>query len=777
MRPVFFRFVFLLLCIAGAYSAKAQLASVRGFVYTKDNGEPVLFTNVYFKGTTYGAATDVNGFFSITKIPPGTYTLMITYLGYDTLFETMSLKANELVNKKYYLNKGAVQLEEVVLTAEQQSKLEDTKVSVQKIDPIAIAKLPSVGEPDLAQYMQVLPGVVFSGDQGGQLYIRGGTPVQNKVLLDGMIVYNPFHSIGLFSVFDNDIIRNADVYTGGFGAEYGGRISSVMDITTRDGNKKRVSGKFSASTFGAKTLVEGPLKKLRDDGKGSSSFLFSAKTSYLPQSSKIFYNYVDTAGLPFAFNDYYGKVSLNANNGSKVNFFGFNFNDKVTYTGIADFKWKSFGGGSNFVVIPSNSSTLIEGNVSYSQYGIIAQGASDTTPKSSDINGFNAGLKFTNFIAKNEVKYGFEVIGFKTDFKFTNEFNHKIEQEESTTEAAAYVKYKYITRNKKLIFEPSFRAHYYASLGNFSPEPRAAFKYNIKEYLRFKFAGGFYSQNLIAANSDRDVVNLFYGFLSGPDNLQDTYSPKPGITDKPLNTKLQKSNHLIAGFEFDLFKKIEINIEAYQKRFTHLTNINRDKLFEDDASHTTQPDLLKKDFIVETGYARGIDLTLKYDKKRFYLWIVYSIGYNRRWDGVREYFPVFDRRHNINIVSSYTLGKKKNWEINGRWNFGSGFPVTQTQGFYPKLNFSSNINVDYTTLNGSLGYIPAGINGGRLPTYHRLDFNVKYKYKWTDRVTLEASAGATNGYNRANLFYQDRVTMKRKNQLPFLPNLNVSFTF
>ena len=157
----------------------------------------------------------------------------------------------------------------------------------QKIDPIIINKLPSVGEPDIAQYLQVLPGVVFTGDQGGQLYIRGGLPVQNKVLLDGLIVYNPFHSIGLFSVFDNDIMKNADVYSAGFGAEYGGRTSSIMDITTRDGNKKRHSGKISASTFGAKTTLEGPLLKLNDEGNTSISYLFSAKHSYLPQTSKI----------------------------------------------------------------------------------------------------------------------------------------------------------------------------------------------------------------------------------------------------------------------------------------------------------------------------------------------------------------------------------------------------------------------------------------------------------------------------------------------------------
>jgi outer membrane receptor protein involved in Fe transport len=119
-------------------------------------------------------------------------------------------------------------------------------MSVQKITPKEIDKLPSIGgEPDIAQYMQVLPGVVFTGDQGGQLYIRGGSPVQNKVMMDGMIVYNPFHSIGLFSVFDTDIIRNADIYTGGFGAQYGGRISSIMDVTTIDGNQNEFEGNAS----------------------------------------------------------------------------------------------------------------------------------------------------------------------------------------------------------------------------------------------------------------------------------------------------------------------------------------------------------------------------------------------------------------------------------------------------------------------------------------------------------------------------------------------------
>nr|MBA3971609.1 TonB-dependent receptor [Bacteroidota bacterium] len=514
--------VFLLIISAGAF---AQTGSIRGFVYLKESGEPVLFTNVILKGTTIGNTTDVNGYFSITQVPPGEYTIMITSsLGYDSLMQKVSVKAGEISNQKLYIVRSNVKLNVIEISAEQEAKQTETQVSVNKIDPITIKKLPSVGgEPDLAQYLQVLPGVIFTGDQGGQLYIRGGSPIQNKVLLDGMIVYNPFHSIGLFSVFDADIIRNADVYSGGFGAEYGGRISSIMDITTRDGNKNRVAGKIAVSPFGAKTLVEGPLIKFKEGGKSTASFILSAKTSYLPTTSKVLYRYIDTAGLPFSFNDYYAKVSFNASNGSKLNLFGFNFNDKVSYKAVQDMNWDSYGGGGNFLLVPQNSPILVTGNFAYSQYKIKLQPEGED-PKTSSIKGFNMGIGFTYFMAKNEINYGLEVLGFRTDFDFYNSLNRKISQEESTTEIGGYVKYKFVSKHKKLLLEPSFRVMYYASLANFSPEPRLGLKWNIVPRLRFKFAAGMYSQNLIAANSDRDVVNLFYGFLSGPDNLPAEYT-------------------------------------------------------------------------------------------------------------------------------------------------------------------------------------------------------------------------------------------------------------
>jgi len=258
MRNILLAFLLTIISI----SAIAQDATVKGFVYDKKSGEPAIFINVYLEGTTQGASTDVNGYFVISKIKPGNYNMVVTSLGYDTIRENVTFASGELLSKNFFIEEASIDLKTVYVSAERQSLKTETKISVTKVTPKQIDQIPSVGgQADLAQYLQVLPGVVFTGDQGGQLYIRGGSPIQNKVLLDGMVIYNPFHSIGLFSVFETDILRNADIYTGGFGAEYGGRISSIMDITTRDGNKKRLSGKLSASTFGASVLLEGPLKK------------------------------------------------------------------------------------------------------------------------------------------------------------------------------------------------------------------------------------------------------------------------------------------------------------------------------------------------------------------------------------------------------------------------------------------------------------------------------------------------------------------------------------
>lgn len=771
VKSLFISFLFLLNITVLAQTDN----DVRGFVYEKSTGEPMMFCNVFLKGTTYGASTDLNGYFNITRIPDGQYVICVTNLGYDTITENITFRNNQVVNKKYYLDESSVVLEAVSITADKIEARTETKTSVVNITPKIITKIPTMGgQADLAQYLQVLPGVVFTGDQGGQLYIRGGSPIQNKVLLDGMVVYNPFHSIGLFSVFDTDIIRNAEIYTGGFGAEYGGRISSVMDISTRDGNKKRLSGKVGASTFGAKVLVEGPLKKAKNPDDMSMSFILSAKNSYLEQTSQSIYKQIlDGETLPYNYMDIYGKLSLNAPNGSKINFFGFNFTDDVNnYKTISNFGWDSYGAGTNFVIIPGKSPVLIEGNVAYSDYTAVLKEQNNPDRKSS-INGFNAGFAFTYFLGKNSLKYGVELLGFRTVFDYTKSNGIKMSQVDNTTELGAYVKYK--AQIDKLIFEPSFRIQAYASLSEVSPEPRLAIKYNVTDWFRVKAAGGLYSQNLIAANSDRDVVNLFYGFLSGQDDIPSKFN------GEEVTSKLQKAIHYIVGMEFDVFYNTTLNVEGYYKDFRQLTSMNRNQMYTDETAPAGTPEIEKKDFMIENGQAYGVDFSLKYEDSRWYLWGTYSLAYvNRNYqnsDGdIVNYRTHYDRRHNVNVMVTYTAGLKRMWDISLRWNFGSGFPFTQVTGFYEKLPYD-NISFDPYTESGYLGLLYGDLNTGQLPSYHRLDFDVKRKFYITDKIDLEANLSITNVYDQRNIFYIDVVSTQYIYQLPFMPSVGLTLSF
>ena len=764
-------------------AAVAQNNNIKGFVYEESTGEPVMYCNVYLKGTTIGGSTDENGHFDISRIPDGRYTLLVTSVGYDTIRENITLSKGQSINKKYYLKATSLNLETVTITADKIEARTETKTSVITVTPKTITKIPSIGgQADLAQYLQVIPGVIFTGDQGGQLYIRGGSPIQNKVLLDGMVVYNPFHSIGLFSVFDTDIIRNAEVYTGGFGAEHGGRISSIMDISTRDGNKNRFTGKIGGSTFGTKITLEGPLKKAKTPDEAAATFVLSAKNSYLEQTSKAIYSYASETGLPFNYQDVYGKISLNAPNGSKVNLFGFSFNDQVNnYMSLSDFGWNSFGGGTNFLIIPGKHPVMIEGTVAYSSYK--SRMKEQFNPdRTSTINGFNMNFDFSYFLGKSTIKYGIEVLGYTTDYVTYSTYGHKkITAKENSTEIGAFVKYK--TTIGKLLLEPSFRLQWYASLPDISPEPRLAMKYNVNDWLRLKAAAGMYSQNFVAATSDRDVVNLFYGFLSGIDNLPETFN------GQPVRSYLQKANHAILGTEFDLGKQVTLNLEGYYKDFNQLTNINRNKLYNFgdvfEAADDHIAELLTKDFIVEKGSAYGFDLSLKFENKRWYVWAVYALGFvNRQYEKIegdevllKDYAPHFDRRHNINTIVTYTAGDKRQWEFSGRWNFGTGFPFTQVQGYYEYFSFQDGINFDYTTTNGDMGVVYGELNEGRLPTYHRLDLDVKRKFYFSERTILEADFSVTNIYNRNNIFYVNLITSEEVYQLPILPSIGLTLTF
>lgn len=751
----------------------AQQGTVKGFVMD-DAGSVLSFANV--KVGKNGMQSDMDGYFEI-KADSGAVNISISNVGYETYKTTVKVEAGKTVNLGNVILKKGTTLNEFEVNEENTIKKEETRVSVITMTSEDIKKVPvTMGDNDIVQALLVQPSVTSTGDQGGQLYIRGGTPIQNKVLMDGAVIYNPFHSIGLLSVFDTDLIRSADIYTGGFGAEYGGRLSSVMDIKLRDGNKKRFSGIVGLNPVNAKIILEGPIKKLKEDGGASASFLVSARGSFLEYSSRVFYPYANvtpgnsvTTGLPYNFYDILGKISINAGgSGSRINLFGFSQNDFVNFNSITSFNWKAAGGGINFLVVPGSTNVKIDGSLAYSNYVIeMLENNDQNLKRNSSINAFNLNLNFSQFLGVHKMMYGLEAVGTFTTLLYDTPYSTRIENNNNTTELAGYVKGKFIKWG--FVFEPSVRLHYYASISEFSPEPRLSIKYNATDWMRVKLAGGMYSQNLVAANSDRDVVNLFYGFLSGVQDLPKTFR------GNDVTSKLSKSQHAILGFEFDLGKHVDINLEGYYINFSQLLNVNRNKQFDIDAQGV--PDYLKYDIIIEDGYAAGGDVTVKFEYKNFYLWTVYSLITIKRNDEIITYTPQFNRTHNLNIVANYKFGKNKDWEVSARWNLGSGFPFTQNQGFYQALDFQGGINTDYTTSQGTLGIIYGDINTGTLPWYHRLDFNIRKTFKFGENMKLELNAGASNLYNRRNIFYLDRVSFQKIYQLPIIYNIGAQFTF
>lgn len=778
-----------LLC--ASITTYAQTGTVKGFVYDKETGEPIIYTNVLLLGTKIGVQTDVDGYFSMTQVPPGSYTIFTSLIGYDTLKTIVTVKENQITNKKLFLQRKDVELGAVEISARKTENRTQINAGTVTVTPREMKMLPSTGgEPDIAQYLQVVPGVIFTGDQGGQLYIRGGSPTQTGILLDGITIYNPFHSIGLYSVFETDAIRNVDVQTAGFNAQYGNRTSAIVDVTTKDGNKNRLAGKLSASPIMARALLEGPIIKPKTEGGSSTTFLVSLKHSYLDQTSKSLYGSLGEpfeTGLPYSFTDAYAKVTFSGDNGSKLNVFGFNFDDRAkvldqtTNAEEADFHWNAKGVGVTFVVTPNSSSSLLNGRFAYSKYDINYNEAA-FRPRSSGIEGFEGAIDFTYFFPRySQLKYGVEVSGLHTDLSYANSLGLNTNLDKRNTLAAVFVTYRK-NFNERFVFEPGFRVQYYSSIAKFSPEPRLGLKYNLTNSVRLKAAGGLYSQNIISTKSDRDIVNFFSGFVLSPDQqIMNT-------NGQAVNSNLQTAYHAVAGIEVDV-KNIEFNLEPWYKNFTQNIELSRIKTSVSDA-----------DFTAGTGQAYGVDLSAKYSGRKFYFWGVVSyqqIRYktlvlagniitnnaaNTGTEGqveVQTYPPPFDRRLNINLVGSYTTGKKKSWEFSARFNMGSPFPFTQTQGFYENVNILQNgLNTNYLQQNGNLEILYAtDINGGRLSYYHRLDLSARKRFDLSKNMNIETTFSLTNVYNRNNIFYIERTQNQRVYQLPIFPSLNATLNF
>lgn len=310
----------LLLCSDTIFAQSTGI--LRGFLSDVNNGEVLAYGNVYIKEIKAGGSTDGNGYYYITGIPAGkSYTVVYSYVGYKSKELKILIPAGKMVQQNVALEPSSYQLETIEKVANAINREKNsTNIGLQRISIKELEKLPKGVETDVFRSLQYIPGVKSTGDVSARYYVRGGASNQNLVLLNGATVYNPFHALGLFSVIDPEMINNVEFFKGGFSSEFGGRVSSVLKVLTKDGNRINYSAKASASLMTGKALVEGPF--------AGGSFLITGRKSV---NSEILKKFLDDQSVPMDFYDFSFKVNTNnpfIENGKFI-FYGFLSGDKL----------------------------------------------------------------------------------------------------------------------------------------------------------------------------------------------------------------------------------------------------------------------------------------------------------------------------------------------------------------------------------------------------------------------------------------------------------------
>jgi hypothetical protein len=747
----------------------SQTATIKGYVFDIESGAPIPGVNVFIQGSQLGAPTDVNGFFVIRKVPEGKYVLEATNIAYSPVKRPVDVFAEGTIQKVFYMKMKTIIIDEATVSARKQMWERNNPTSMHRITGETIKSIPGIGgESDLAEYIQVLPGVVSTGDRGGQLYIRGGSPVQNLTLLDGMTIINPFHSIGFISVFDTDIIKTADVYTSGFGAKYGGRISSVIDLKSRDGNRTKFGGKASLSTFGYNFLFEGPIREMKEGSPSSSSFLISQKRSYIDATAARFMPFLDSLGIPFMYNDIYGKVSFRNNEGDQFDLFGVFYRDRAKYPGLMETNWSNLAINAKYVYSPPRLSSLWETNFSISDYnGVMTENG--RFPRKTRYNGADVHLINHHYQSLVDWSAGFGLNFYSTSYQYMSIDSIITTESHYTADIDMFAMSKFDL--DKWLLEPGFQLRLFTNYMVFSPEPRLRVKYKINNSWSLNFSSGLYAQELLSTVSEEDVVKLFQGFNIGVTGIQSVFR------GNKIDIPIMRAYHLSYGVSWIPDAKIRVSFDTYFKNFYQLVNYNRNKIYEDDQYHQDIIEYYRKQYIHEKGMAYGAEVLIDYKSGPYMLWIAYSLSQVSRTDEFYTYPPNYDRRHNLNLLAGYRFGVNGSFNLTVRWNLGSGMPVTQSLGLYEELQFIDGGLLQDISGNGNIDVWYGPVNGGRLPWYHRLDISLNKKWTFSPTHSFELNLGVINLYNRANVFYFDRYTFNRVDQLPILPSIGAVYRF
>lgn len=777
--------------------------TLSGIIRDRKTGEALPFSTIQVEGTNYGVTSNMDGYFTLVKVPSDTSTLVIQYMGYTkrkVFLDPATPKKNLVIE----LNPAIQTLKTFTVTAKREDVILSNKAnaSLVKMTPKKLEQLPNIGERDVMRSFQLMPGISSSMESSSGLYVRGGTPDQNLVLYDGFTVYHVDHLYGFFSAFNSNALKDVQLYKGGFESKFGGRLSSVMEITGKDGNQNKFNMGADLSLLSMNAFVEIPVGKkfssviaYRRSYKGAlynkifNKFSKSqTSTTIQSQNGGPRGRFAQNTEVTSYFYDLNGKFTYRPNDKDIISLSIFNGTDKLD-NGFSS-NAPSFGpsnmnfsmnstdltkygnvGGSLKWSRKWNSKLYGNSIISYSNYYSIRDRSQERTEIDSTGESIttNNGVFENNNLKDYSIKsdYQWDVFkfsqlqfgGFYTlyDIKYTyaqSDTSNILDRKDYSTLSGGYLQCKTNLFKDKIELLPSIRTSYFEPTAKFYIEPRASVTIGIIDKLTLKCSTGKFYQ--FANRVTREDI------LSGSKDFW--------ILSDGINVPVSSAIHYIAGLSYETNNYI-FSIEGYYKTIQGLTEYSM--------RFNPSPTGVKYDenFFNGYGYSKGIEVLLQKKTGKINGWVSYTLGEARNHFDVYSdsYYPANqDVKHEFKIVGLY---KFKRWDFSATWIYATGRHYTAPSGAY-NITLLDGTTQEFFTVTSK--------NGLQLPDYHRLDISANFKILGGEKGDKKRREygyigfSIFNAYNRANVWYKQYsiedggIIETNINYLGITPNLTLS---
>jgi hypothetical protein len=765
------KFIILSVLMSSSMLFAQEKFTISGTMRDKATGEELIGATVVVKEIpNTGKAANEYGFYSIT-LPKGNYTLRATYIGYNEIEKTITLDKNLKIDWEFESGK---QLQEVVIKATKDDEnITKTAMGTEKLDIKEISKLPVIfGEKDVLKTIQLLPGVKSAGEGNSGFYVRGGGADQNLILLDEAPVYNASHLLGFFSTFNSDAIKDATIIKGNSPANYGGRLSSVLDVRMREGNDKEFQTSGGIGIISSRLAVEGPIQKEK------SSFMISGRRTYVDQLLKASEDFSDTK---LYFYDLNAKANYRINKNNRVFLSGYFGRDVLGFGDALGIDWGNRTGTLRWNSI-INSKWFSNTSLIYSDYSyqFKVTGGENSFVNQSTIKDWNLKQEFQFFPStRNSWRFGFNSIYHNITpgslISETDESENNVKEGRKAFENAIYAQNTFSV-SPKFSMDYGLRLTSWSVLGGttyniynnviktdsvvladgsfgktyFNIEPRLSFNYilNPKNSIKAGYARNTQNLHLLSNSTSSNPTDQWVG---------SSYNIKPGISDQ---------------FSLGYFKnfaenKYEFSAETYYKSLQNQVD------YKNGADIQTAPDV-ESELLFGKGRAYGLEFLIKKKSGKFTGWVSYTLSKTERQvDGINEgnwYAARQDRTHDLALVGIYQISPK--WSLSSNFIYYTGDAVTFPSG---KYEVGGNTTFYYTDRNAS-----------RMPNYHRLDLSATYEKPRKGKYQSSWNFSLYNAYGRENAYtitFEDnendptRTSAIQTSLFKWVPSVTYNFKF